>query len=64
MAKQLLLSEMLDALTEFYENAGFADYYNRVLIKMSKEEIYKHFAETFKEEDLVLIDWERRNKGE
>lgn len=64
MANQPLLTDMLDALTEFYENAGFTDYYNRVLKKMSEEEIRRHYAETFKEEDQMLIDWERKNKGE
>ncbi|MBQ7076920.1 MAG: hypothetical protein IJM91_02155 [Lachnospiraceae bacterium] len=41
------LDDMIAELEEYYEAAGFADYYNRVLKDMSEEEIRKYFHETF-----------------
>lgn len=55
---------MFITLTEFYETAGFENYYERVLQNMSEESIREHYQETFKEEDQELIDWERRYKNE
>ena len=39
--------EMISCLEQYYEAAGFADYYNRVLVDMSEEEVKAHFEETF-----------------
>ena len=64
MEKEKTLDEIIDELTEFYETAGFENYYERVLEKMNEENIRKHYKETFKEEDRELIDWERRYKNE
>ena len=64
MEKEKTIDEIIDELTEFYETAGFENYYERVLQNMSEESIREHYQETFKEEDQELIDWERRYKNE
>lgn len=45
------VSDMCEALEQYYESAGFADFYNRRLRYMSKEEIIRLYAETFKDMD-------------
>jgi len=39
--------KMIAYLTEFYESAGFCDFYNNVLINMSEEEICSLYKETY-----------------
>ena len=58
------LDDMIAELEEFYECAGFEDYYERVLKNMSEEKIRAYYAETFKEEDRELENWEREYRGE
>ena len=60
----MTIEEMIDELEEFYECAGFADFYERVLKNMSEENIRAYYAETFKEEDIELENWEREYRGE
>lgn len=47
----ITLKEMIEELEEFYENAGFADVYERKLRDMSEDEIRSLYKATF-EEDL------------
>ena len=46
------LDEMVDELAEFYESAGFEDYYERVLKNMDEPAIRRHYAETFAEKEI------------
>lgn len=41
------IDEMIAYLTEFYESAGFCDFYNNVLRTMSDEEIRILYNETY-----------------
>ena len=41
------IEKMIAYLTEFYESAGFCDFYNNVLINMSEEEICSLYKETY-----------------
>lgn len=41
------INEMIAYITEFYESAGFCDFYNNVLQKMSDEEICSLYEETY-----------------
>lgn len=43
----LSLDFMISELEEFYECAGFEDYYERVLKNMNKEQITQHYKDTF-----------------
>ena len=43
--------EMMDVLEQYYEAAGFADFYNKVLKNMSEEESEKLYNKTISEED-------------
>ena len=60
----MTLEDMIAELEEFYESAGFEDYYERVLKNMSEDKIREYYADTFKEEDRELENWEREYKGE
>ena len=60
----MTLEDMIAELEEFYESAGFEDYYERVLKNMSEDKIREYYSETFKEEDRELENWEREYKGE
>ena len=59
--KNLTLEEMIDELVEFYECAGFEDYYERGLKNMDEAAIRQHYEETFTEEDMILEAWEQKN---
>lgn len=48
------IQDMLAELEEYYETAGFADFYERVLKDLSDEQIEEMYLETFQ-------DSERRN---
>ncbi len=41
------INEMIAYITEFYESAGFGDFYNNVLKKMSYEDICSLYEETY-----------------
>ena len=43
------LINLISDLEDYYESAGFADFYNRVLQKMSEEEIRDYHKRTFEE---------------
>ena len=59
------IEEMTADLEEYYEAAGFADFYERVLSKMDEDQIRKYYHDTFEvEEDHELEEWERRYNGE
>ena len=58
------IADMRDELEDFFEAAGFADFYERVLKDMTDEQIIACYNETFSEEDLELEKWERLVKGE
>jgi len=62
--KNLTLEEMIDELVEFYECAGFEDYYERVLKNLDESAIRRHYEETFAEEDMVLEAWEQAREKE
>lgn len=51
-------------LEDFFEAAGFADFYERVLKDMTDEQIIASYNEIFSEEDLELEKWERMRNGE
>ena len=53
------IADMRDELEDFFEAAGFADFYERVLKDMTDEQIIACYNETFSEEDLELEKWER-----
>ena len=58
------IKKMIGELEEFYECAGFENYYERVLKNTSDSEIKEHYDKTFKEEDRELVDWERQHHGD
>ncbi|SFQ09667.1 hypothetical protein SAMN02910358_00739 [Lachnospiraceae bacterium XBB1006] len=43
--------EMISCLEEYYEAAGFADFFNQVLVGMSEEEVKALFNRTFGNND-------------
>ena len=52
------LEDMVAELEEYYECAGFADYYDRVLKDMGEAQIRKHFHDTFfKSDDPKDVAW-------
>ena len=56
------LDEMVDELAEFYESAGFEDYYERVLKNMDEPAIRRHYAETFAEKEIWSLKYENKQK--
>ena len=44
------IQDMLAELEEYYETAGFADFYERTLKDLSDEQIIEMYKETFSEE--------------
>ncbi len=59
------VEEMTADLEEYYEAAGFEDFYERVLSKMDEDQIRKYYHDTFEvEEDHEFEEWERRYNGE
>ena len=58
------IADMRDELEDFFEAAGFSDFYERVLKDMTDEQIISCYNETFSEEDHELVEWERTVKGE
>ena len=58
------LQDMIEELEEFYECAGFEDFYERCLKGKTEEEILQYYTETFKEDDHELEMWERSYHGE
>lgn len=59
------VEEMIDDLEEYYEAAGFADFYERVLSKMDGDQIKQYYHDTFEVDiDHELEEWERRFKGD
>lgn len=63
MNNELTIGQMVDELVEFYECAGFEDYYERALKNLDEVAIRKHYEETFAEEDMVLEAWEQRRNS-
>ena len=53
------IADMRDELEDFFEAAGFADFYERVLKDMTDEQIIASYNEIFSEEDPELEKWER-----
>ena len=53
------IADMRDELEDFFEAAGFADFYERVLKDMTDEQIIASNNEIFSEEDPELEKWER-----
>lgn len=45
--EEFTLDDMVSELEEFYENAGFADYYEKVLKHMTEAQIRDSFHGTF-----------------
>ena len=53
------VEDMISELEEYYECAGFADFYERVLKDMSEEQIRKYYDDTFHNiPDHELEMWE------
>ena len=51
----MFVEEMRDYLEQYYEAAGFADFYEQVLKGMSDEDVIKMYMDTFgKQEDIVI----------
>ena len=46
----LTVDEMAEALEQYYEAAGFADFYNRELKGKSEDEILRMYVKTFSDE--------------
>ena len=46
-AVSLTVDEMTEALAQYYEAAGFADFYNRELKDKSEDEIRQMYLKTF-----------------
>lgn len=57
MFKDTNVEIMVGALEEFYECAGFDNYYERVLSKMDEEQIRHHFKETFEDMSQDDVKW-------
>ena len=53
------IEDMRDELEDFFEAAGFSDFYERVLKNMTDEQIIASYNEIFSEEDPELEKWER-----
>ena len=49
-AASLTVDEMTEALAQYYEAAGFEDFYNRVLKGKSEDEIRQMYLKTFSDE--------------
>ena len=60
----MTINDMIDELEDFYESAGFADFYERILKNMSEEKIKEYYKKTFKEIDIEFENWEREYRGE
>ena len=60
----MTIEDMRYELEDYFEAAGFADFYERVLKDMTDEQIIACYNETFAEEDHELEKWERMVKGE
>lgn len=59
------LQDMIGELEEYYEAAGFENYYDNVLAGKSEEQIRKMYEDTFKQnDDIELENWERKHKGD
>lgn len=41
------MAEVIDELDQYYEAAGFEDFYNRVLSPMNDQELLDYFVKTF-----------------
>ena len=61
---KMSVEDMRYELEDFFEAAGFADFYDRVLKNMTDEQIIASYNEVFSEEDLELEKWERMMNGE
>ena len=64
LVMKMSVEDMRDELEDFFEAAGFADFYDRVLKDMTDEQIIDSYNEVFSEEDPELEKWERLVKGE
>ena len=60
----MTINDMIDELEDFYESAGFENFYERVLKNMSEEKIKEYYKETFKKVDIEFENWEREYRGE
>lgn len=49
-AASLTVDEMTEALAQYYEGAGFADFYNRKLKGKPEAEIRRMYLKTFSDE--------------
>jgi hypothetical protein len=61
------IDDMISELEDYYECAGFENYYARVLKDMNTAQIIQYYKETFEQtEDHELEVWEQKNfdKGE
>ena len=61
---KISIEDMRYELEDFFEAAGFADFYERVLKDMTDEQIIASYNEIFSEKDLELEKWERMMNGE
>lgn len=49
--KATTIEDMIADLEEYYECAGFVDFYERVLKDMSEEQIKKYYEKTFQSKE-------------
>ena len=61
---KMSVEDMRDELEDFFEAAGFADFYDRVLKDMTDEQIIASYNEIFSAEDPELEKWERMMNDE
>ena len=61
---KMSVEDMRDELEDFFEAAGFVDFYDRVLKDMTDEQIIASYNEIFSEENPELEKWERMMNGE
>jgi succinate dehydrogenase flavin-adding protein (antitoxin of CptAB toxin-antitoxin module) len=58
------IEDMRYELEDFFEAAGFSDFYERVLKNMTDEQIIASYNEIFSAEDPELEKWERMMNDE
>lgn len=46
-AGKIDMDEVTSALTDFYETAGFKDFFNKILAPMNDKELLDYYAKTF-----------------
>lgn len=56
------VQEMIAELEEYYEAAGFADFYEKKLKHLSEEGVIALYNETFKDDRTDIEEWARESR--